>query len=402
MDIDLLKQCEEKLKERFEILDEIAFYNEKKVLNAFKKCEVSAQDFAGTTGYASSDRGREKLSQLFATIFKAENAIVSPLITCGTHALSIALFGLLRPKDTVLSITGKLYDTLEKTLFGKGNGSLQDYDIKFEKVDLKNGEIDLDNVLKYVKKLKPKVVYLQKSRGYSSRTAISTSVMKEVFDKIRQVNKNCFIFVDNCYGEFTEKQEPIEVGADVAVGSLIKNAGGGIVPTGGYIVGSNKAIDLISSRFTCPSLKLESGSYEMGYRLYFQGIFLSPHVVKEALKGAYLIGELMSMKGYEIKPKSDENSYDIVKSIMFNTEDELIKFVQKIQEFSPIDSNALPMPWEMPGYQDKVIMAAGTFVDGASIELSCDSPIRKPYIAYFQGGLTYEHVKAVAENLIDF
>ncbi len=395
-----ISECEKKLENKFKELEDISFYNQKKVLKAFQEHKISAQHFAGTTGYGYDDIGRDTLRKVYASVFGAEDAIVSPLITCGSHAISLVLYGLLRPGDTLLSISGNLYDTLQETLFGKGTGSLEDLGIKYEQIDMTQDNFDIPKILAEIKKIQPKVIFVQRSRGYSSRKAISCEVMREVFSAIRKEYKDGFIAVDNCYGEFVEKYEPTEVGADVIVGSLIKNPGGGLVPTGGYIAGTAKAIDLISKRYTSPSLGLEVGSFEMGYRLFYQGLFLAPHVVKEAIKGGYLIGKVMEEKGYKVIPASNENTYDIIKSVVFNNEDELVKFVQNIQKFSPVDSYVLPMPWDMPGYEDKVIMAAGTFVGGASIELSCDSPIKKPYIAYFQGGLTYEHIKIVAEELL--
>lgn len=390
--------CENQLKQVFDRLDDVALFNQKKVLNAFKECKISATHFVGTTGYGYDDSGRDTLAKLYAKVFGAEDALVSPLITCGSHAISMVLYGLLRPNDTLLSISGSLYDTISDTLFEKGSGSLEDFGVKYEEIALKNNEFDTEKILKRVQELKPKVIFVQRSRGYTDRKALFMCQLKNIFDKIREVYKDGFIVVDNCYGEFVEKQEPTEVGADVVVGSLIKNPGGGLAQTGGYMAGTAKAIDLISKRFTSPSLGREVGSYEMGYRNFYQGLFLAPHVVKEALKGAYLIGKLFENKGMKVIPSSDEVAGDIIKSVIFETEEQLITFVQYVQKLSPIDSFVTPMPWEMPGYNDKVIMAAGTFVGGASIELSCDAPIRKPYIAYFQGGLTYEHIKIVAEE----
>lgn len=396
----MIAECEKNLKEIFDYYDDIALYNTKKVLKAFQDARVAGRHFFGSTGYGYGDEGRDKLSEVFAKVFGAESALVSPLITCGSHALNIALFGLLRPGDTIFSITGDPYDTLGEVVYDKnGLGSLPDFNIKFEKVELRNGEIDEVSALKYIEKHKPKVVYIQRSRGYAIRDALSVDKMEGVFEKIKEISPNSFIMVDNCYGEFVEKREPTEVGADVIVGSLIKNAGGSLAPTGAYIAGTKKAVELIANRFTSASLGAEVGSFEMGYRLFFQGLFMAPHVTVGAIKGMYLIGEVMEKLGFNTMPKSNQKTYDIIKSIEFNTKEELIDFVQTIQKFSPVDSNVVPEPWDMPGYTEPVIMAAGTFVGGASIELSADCPIKKPYWAYLQGGITYEHCKLVAEEL---
>lgn len=397
--MDQLVKFEKNLEKQFRKIDEIALFNQKKVLDSFAECKITTQCFAGTTGYGYDDQGRDKLASVFAKVFKTEKAIVSPLITCGSHAISTVLYGLLRPGDTLLSISGQLYDTLYDTLFGKENGSLESFNIKFKQVELAQNDFDKNAVLKAIKKYKPKVVFVQRSRGYTNRKALSIKQMEEIFEVIKQAKNPPFIVVDNCYGEFVEEKEPTEVGADVVVGSLIKNPGGGLAPTGGYICGKTKAIDMISTRFTSPSLMLEVGSFEMGYRLFYQGLFMAPHIVAQALKGAMLVGEVMKSKGFKIIPSNDEQPDDIIKSVVFDSEEQLVKFVQLVQKISPIDSFIVPLPWDMPGYQDQVIMAAGTFVSGASIELSCDSPIKKPYIAYFQGGLTYEHIKIFAQEL---
>jgi len=394
-----IEKYEVELKDVFKRLDDIAFFNQKKVMKAFQDCKVSTTYFAGTTGYGYDDVGRDNLGKLYAKVFGCEDAIVSPLITCGSHAISTVLYGLLRPNDTLLSISGSLYDTLSDTLFGKDNGSLEDFGVKYEEIALKDNDFDEEKIINRIKEIKPKVIFVQRSRGYTDRKAIFISQMKKIFEKIRAVYQEGYIVVDNCYGEFVEKQEPTEVGADVVVGSLIKNPGGGLVQTGGYIAGTLKAVDLISKRFTSPSLGKEVGSYEYGYRLFYQGLFVAPHTVKEAIKGAYLIGKVIEEKGFKVLPASNEIAGDIIKSIVFNDKDQLISFVQNVQKFSPVDGFVLPMPWAMPGYDDEVIMAAGTFVGGASIELSCDAPIKAPYIAYLQGGLTYEHLKIVAEEV---
>lgn len=397
-----IKEAEKKLASQFEKIDDIAFYNQKKVLNAFNEFKVSSQCFHGSTGYGYDDVGRDTLAKIYAKVFGGEKAIVSPILTCGTHAITTVLFGLLRRGDIMLSVTGLPYDTIHDSLFGKDNGSLEDFGVTYKQIDLKeNSEFDLDKIFEEVKKIKPKMVYLQRSRGYSSRKALSPHKMKVVFDEVKKISPETYIVVDNCYGEFVDTIEPTDVGADVIVGSLIKNPGGGLAPTGGYIVGKENAIDQIATRYTNPSLKLELGSFEMGYRMFYQGFFMSPHTVAQALKGCLLVGQIMEDKGYKIIPSNDEKPQDIIKSVVFNTAEELIKFVQTVQTVSPVDSYVLPLPWDMPGYTSQVIMAAGTFVGGASLEFSCDSPIREPYIAYFQGGLTYEHVKMFAEKLLE-
>ena len=397
-----LLQTEEKLSSLFKRIDDIAFYNQKKVLKAYNEARVNTQCFAGTTGYGYGDLGRETLAKVYASVFGGESAIVSPLLTCGTHTISTVLYGLLRRGDVMLSVSGQPYDTILSTIFGKDNNSLEELGVIYKQIDLlENSEFDYPKIEKMVKKLKPKMVYLQRSRGYSERNAISPYKMKDLFDLVKRLSPKTFIVVDNCYGEFVDKIEPTDVGADVIMGSLIKNAGGGLASTGGYIVGTQKAIDLIATRFTNPSLKTEVGSYEFGYRVYFQGFFLAPHTVAQSLKGACLIGQIMQDLGYKVIPSNDIQPQDIVKSVVFGNEKDLIKFVQTVQSISPVESYVTPYPWDMPGYDDKVIMAAGTFVGGSSIELSCDGPIREPYIAYFQGGLTYEHVRVLAEKLLE-
>lgn len=397
-----LVQTEEKLSSLFKRIDDIAFYNQKKVLKAYNEARVNTQCFAGTTGYGYGDLGRETLAKVYAKAFGGESAIVSPLLTCGTHTISTVLYGLLRRGDVMLSVSGQPYDTILSTIFGKDNNSLEELGVIYKQIDLlKNSEFDYPKIEKMVKKLKPKMVYLQRSRGYSERNAISPYKMKDLFDLVKKLSPKTFIVVDNCYGEFVDKIEPTDVGADVIMGSLIKNAGGGLASTGGYIVGTQKAIDLIATRFTNPSLKTEVGSYEFGYRVYFQGFFLAPHTVAQSLKGACLIGQIMQDLGYKVIPSNDIQPQDIVKSVVFGNAEDLIKFVQTVQSISPVESYVTPYPWDMPGYDDKVIMAAGTFIGGSSIELSCDGPIREPYIAYFQGGLTYEHVRVLAEKLLE-
>lgn len=397
-----LKIAEDKLKSQFERIDDIAFDNQKKVLDAFTEMRVSSQCFAGTTGYGYDDVGRDTLARVYAKVFGGEKAIVSPILTCGTHSITTVLFGILRRGDVMLSVSGLPYDTIHASIFGKGNSSLEDYGVVYKQIDLKeDSQFDCERIYEEVKTVKPKMVYIQRSRGYSDRKALSPYDMKPLFEEIKKLSPETFIVVDNCYGEFVDRIEPTNVGADVIVGSLIKNAGGGLAPTGGYIVGTEKALDLIATRYTNPSLKMELGSFELGYRMFYQGLFMAPHTVAQALKGSMLIGQVMQDKGYQVIPDNNVQPQDIVKSVVFKTPEELIKFVQTVQTVSPVDGYVLPMPWDMPGYSDQVIMAAGTFVGGSSIELSCDGPIRAPYIAYFQGGLTYEHIKIFAEKLLE-
>ena len=401
-ELKIIEEIECRLSDRFKEIERVAVVNQKKVLDAFREIGVTTGHFVGTSGYGYTDKGRDDLARVVAKIFDAEDAICSPHLTCGTHTIATALYGILRPNDVLLSITGSLYDTLNDTLFGKDNGSLESLGVSTKFLELKDGEFDTAKIFEEVEKLKPRAVFVQKSRGYSDRKAISIEKMKPVFEKIKQISPNTFIMVDNCYGEFVETQEPTSVGADVCMGSFIKNIGGSLAPTGGYIVGTKAAIENIERRYTCPSLGRETGSYEPGYRLFYQGLFMAPHVVSQAIKGSYLIGEVMKRQGYKIIPQTEEKCFDIIKSVVFETAEELIKFVQLIQKLSPVDSQFVPMPYAMAGYTTNVIMAAGTFVEGASIELSCDSPIKAPYIAYFQGGITYEQLKILACELLNF
>lgn len=399
-----INKIEKKLEKIFSYFDDIALKNQSKVLKAFQEQKISTRHFAGSTGYGYDDIGRDTLNKVFANVFGAETAIVSPQITCGSHAIAIVLFGLLRPGDTMLSIAGKPYDTLDETIFGvegENRGSLKDLNVNYEQIDLIKDKLNFSEIKKQVISLQPKVVFLQRSRGYNWRSAISIDEIEKCVQIVKKHSPNSIFVVDNCYGEFVAEKEPTDVGADVAVGSLIKNPGGGFASTGAYIVGRKKFIELISYRLTSPSLGIEVGSYEKGYREFYQGLFLAPHVVCQAIKGAYLIGEVLSNQGYEVLPKSNEISGDIIKSIKFNNSETMISFIQNIQKLSPIDSDAVPMPWDMPGYLDPIIMAAGTFVSGASIELSSDGPVKEPYIAYFQGALTYEHAKIVANYLLE-
>lgn len=398
---ELIKTHIEKCSARFAEIDAAALHNQKKVLDAFRKNRVALRHFNGTSGYGYDDEGRDNLARVFADVFHTEKAIVSPLLTSGTHAITVALFGLVKSGDVILSITGNPYDTLHGVINGT-NGSLADYGVKFYSVPLSDGKIDCDKVTEAIKKYCPSVIYIQRSRGYEWRDAFSTEDIFKAVQCVRSVTDAC-IAVDNCYGEFVETSEPTDAGADVVIGSLIKNPGGSIAPTGGYIAGKAKYIDKIAGRLTAPTVGTEVGSYAAGYRTFYQGLFLAPHVVAQSLKTAVLFSSVLGSLGYDVKPLPDEKFYDIVCSIRFGEKQKLIDFVQAIQYVSPVDSYVTPEPWAMPGYDDEVIMAAGCFVQGASIELSCDGPVRPPYIAYLQGGITFEHgiiaLEKVLENL---
>ena len=397
--MNFIENCEKKLTEKFKLIDEIAYFNQVKVLNAFKEYRIAARHFNGTTGYGYDDEGRDCLGKLYAKAFGAEAGIVSPHLLSGTHALTVALFGILRPKDTLFSISGMPYDTLRGVIFGENNGSLKDFGINFDYCELKDGEFDFENIKKKLSE-KVKIVYIQRSRGYELRDALSCEQIAEVCLFVRTLGFKGCIFVDNCYGEFVEKKEPTEFGADVIVGSLIKNAGGGLAPTGGYICGNEKYIDLIGKRLTAPSIGLEVGSFSGGYQNFYQGLFLAPHTVAQALKTSLLIGQAMEELGYKNYPSLDKVPADITRAIEFDSADKMISFIREVQYASPIDSFVTCEPWDMPGYDDKVIMAAGTFVAGSSIELSADGPVKPPYIVYFQGGLTYEHGKYALERIL--
>lgn len=369
-------------------VDAIALKNQKKVLDAFAENRIALRHFAPSTGYGYDDVARDTLNKLFADVFDTEDAIVSPLIVSGTHALTIGLFGLLRPGMKLLCATGDPYDTLRGVIFGDDNGSLKDHGIECAVVALKDGKPDYSAIENACKKLDPNVVMVQRSRGYDMRPALSVAEIGKISELVRNVC-GAEIFVDNCYGEFTEDIEPSF--ADALVGSLIKNPGGGLAPTGGYICGTKKAISKIEARLTSPSIGREVGSYAGDYRLFYQGLFLAPHVTAQSIKTAMLFSYVFSELGYDALPKPHEKYDDIICSIRFGDRQKLIDFCRSIQAVSPVDSFASPEPWDMPGYEDQVIMAAGAFVQGASIELSCDAPIRPPYIAYLQGGLTFEH-----------
>ncbi len=398
---ELIQKCEKRLAPQFAKLEQTAYANQVKVLEAFQKNKIALRHFAATSGYGYGDEGRDTLGMLFADVFGTEAGLVSPNILSGTHALTIGLFGLLRTGDTLFSIAGNPYDTLQEVINGKDIGSLADYGIAFKKCDLKNGDFDFDSIRKGLADPSVKVVFIQRSRGYEWRDALSEEKIGKACEFVRSCGFDGCIFVDNCYGEFVEETEPTQNGADVCVGSLIKNAGGGIAPTGGYIVGKKEYVDKIAGRLTSPSIGAEVGSYAYGYQYFYEGLFLAPHVVCQALKGGLLIGACLEELGYRTSPSVEQQPYDITRAIRFNTEAELTGFIQAVQEASPVDSFVKLEAWDMPGYEDRVIMAAGTFVQGASIELSADAPVKEPYIAYFQGGLTYEHCKYALTKILN-
>lgn len=392
--IELSEKMEKELKEEFEIVEKIKEINSLKVIKAFQNNKLSEMHFCSTTGYGYGDIGRDTIESIFAEVLGAEDALVRSQFISGTHALTVALFSMLRPGDTMLSINGKPYDTLDEVIgISENNSSLKSYGINYEQIDLINGEFNTERIIERVKKSKIKLICMQRSRGYDIRKSLSLDSMKEIISKIKDVDKDIIIMVDNCYGEFVDIIEPTNLGADLIVGSLIKNLGGGIAPNGAYIAGKRNLVNLAAERLTVPGQGKEVGPSLGINKQILQGLFLAPQVVSSALKTAIFASKMLEYLGYEVEPKYNDKRSDIVQIIKFNDAKKLIKFCQGIQMGSPIDSNSIPTPWEMPGYMDKVIMAAGAFIQGSSIELSCDGPIRPPYAAFMQGGLTYEYGK---------
>jgi len=396
--IELYEKAMADIQEEFKRYDEIREYNQLKVLDAFQKERISEAHFTNTTGYGYGDIGRDSLDKVYANIFNCEAALVRPHFVNGTHAIGAALFGNLRPGDTMLSICGSPYDTLHNIIGiskNKNIGSLAEYGVKYKQVDLTTeGEIDIDKVVSELKKDSTiKFVHIQRSTGYGWRKAMLIPEMERIIKEIKSARNDVICFVDNCYGEFLDAKEPTDVGADLVAGSLIKNIGGGIAPTGGYIAGKEEYVTQASYRLTIPGIGGECGSTFGVMRLLYQGLFMAPHVSMEAVKGAIFCSRIMELAGFEVLPKYNDKRSDIIQAIKFNDKEKLIKFCKGIQYGSPIDSFVQCEPWDMPGYEDQVIMAAGAFVQGASIELSADAPIREPYIAYLQGGLTFDHAK---------
>ena len=392
--VDLVKQCEEEVKDEFKKIDRMCDYNSIKVINAFNKAKVGETDFYGTTGYGYNDVGRDKIEEIFSYVLGGEDSLVRSQIISGTHAISTALFGVLRPKNLLLSVTGKPYDTLEEVIGIKENASsLKAFDIEYRQIDLIKDDFAYDKIEKFLKKHKTKVVYIQRSCGYAKRKSIRIDKIKKVVELVKKVDKNVIVMVDNCYCEFVEKKTPLEVGADIMMGSLIKNLGGGIAPNGGYICGRKDLIHLCSERLNVAGEAKEVGPSINMNKLFLQGLYMAPLAVSSALKTAVLTSKALETLGYEVIPKYDDDRVDIVQSIIFKDKEKLIKYIQGIQSASAIDSYVLPEPYDMPGYSDQVIMASGSFIQGSSIELSCDGPIKEPYIAYQQGALTYSYGK---------
>jgi cystathionine beta-lyase family protein involved in aluminum resistance len=392
--LDLYKKSEKELTKEFSYIDDICSFNSAKVLNAFCKNNLSEFHFNSTTGYGYNDAGRCVIENIYSDIFASEDALVRSQFISGTHALSTCLFALLRPGDTMLSITGKPYDTLDQVIGIEDNpSSLKSFGIKYEQVDLIDNDFDYEKIEKVLKNKNIKLIEIQRSIGYSTRKSITIADLEKVINHIRKIDKKVIIMIDNCYCEFVSKKEPIEIGADIAVGSLIKNLGGGITPNGAYIVGRKDLIELCAERLTVAGEGKDVGPTLGMNKLILQGLFLAPSVVASSLKTAVLASYMLEQLGYEVSPKYNEERTDIVQTITFNNKNDLISYVQGIQSASPVDSNSLPIPDDMPGYLDQVIMASGSFTQGSSIELSCDGPIRPPYVAYQQGGLTYEYGK---------
>lgn len=391
---DFCLEVEASLKDRFEKLDEVAEYNQMKVLAAMQKHRVSAECFNGTTGYGYNDLGRDTLEEVYATCFKGEAALVRPQITCGTHALALALMSNVRPGDEILSPVGKPYDTLEEVIgIRPSKGSLAEYGVTYAQVDLlADGGFDFDGIKNAIND-RTKLVTIQRSKGYASRPTLSVDRIGQLISFIKEVKPDVICMVDNCYGEFVEKREPLEVGADMIVGSLIKNPGGGLAPIGGYIVGKKECVENAAYRLTSPGLGKEVGASLGMMQSFFQGFFLAPTVVNAALKSAIFAANVFERLGFAVIPNGSASRHDIIQAVTFEKPEGLIAFCQGIQAAAPVDSYVTPEPWDMPGYDSQVIMAAGAFVQGSSIELSADGPLRPPYTAFFQGGLTWYHGK---------
>lgn len=391
---NLVKEVELEIRDQIAEIDERCMRNSLRVLDAFQKNRIADVHFNSTSGYGYDDIGRDTIEKVFADVFHTEDALVRNQFISGTHAITVALFANLRPGDTLLSISGKPYDTLDSIIgFNDNPSSLKSYDVKYEQIDLIDDDFDIEKIKERLAKKDVKMIEIQRSKGYATRKSLTMDKIKKAIEAVREVNNEVIIMVDNCYGEFVDDIEPVDVGADFMVGSLIKNMGGGLAPNGAYIVGKQKYIELCAERLTAPGQGKEVGPSLGINKNFLQGIYMAPSVVASSLKTAVFTSRLLEKLGYDVVPKYDEKRSDIVQTIIFRNEEKLIKYVQGIQSGCAIDSESVPMPWDMPGYTDKVIMASGSFTQGSSIELSCDAPIREPYIAFQQGGLTYEYGK---------
>lgn len=393
--IDIANESEEEVLSKYQKVDQIAMYNQAKVQKAFQDNNISTVHLGKTTGYGYDDAGRDAIEKLYAQIFKTEDSLVRVQFVNGTHAIATVLKALLMPGDNMLAISGKPYDTLCEVIGIEENPlSLKNYGVSYSQIDLtEEGYFDYDKIKEHLSKNKVKLVHIQRSKGYSLRKSFTIEDLKNVIDVIKSINREVYVMVDNCYGEFVEEKEPTEVGADIVCGSLIKNIGGGLCETGAYICGKKELIDLCSQVLTCPGIGKECGATLDQNKNILQGLFMAPSIVKNAVKSAIFAASFLNKLGFEVYPDAFDDRSDIIQAIKFGDKEKLIKFIQGIQKSSPIDSHVLPLPWDMPGYTDQVIMAAGTFVQGASIELSADSPIREPYVAYMQGGITFESAK---------
>lgn len=404
--LKLIEEFESNNQEKFKELDDISFLNSKKVLTSFRENNVNALDFCGTNGYGYDDVGRDKIERIFADVLGGEDALVRPQLISGTHALTVCFFGLLRPGDTLLSINGKPYDTLDEVIGLRENpSSLKAFQVKYDQIALVNNDFDYNKIATYLKTNPVKVIEIQRSVGYANRDTIDIEKIAKVCKLIKEVSPKTIIMVDNCYCEFVSTKEPLNVGADIMVGSLIKNLGAGIASTGAYIVGRKDLVSLCAERLTAPGEGKDIGPSLGLNRSFLQGLYQAPSAVKSSLKTGMLASFLLEKLGYEVHPRYNEKRSDIVTRVIFNNPDLLIKFVQGIQSASAIDSNVLPIPVATPGYDDEIIMASGSFTQGSSIEISCDGPIRSPYIAYLQGGITYDYgklaiIKAI-ENILE-
>lgn len=400
--IELVNKCETKCIDIFNQIDKECEFNSLKVLTSFHKNKISESHFNSTTGYGYSDLGREGIEKVFQDIFGSEDALVRSQFISGSHALTVCLFALLRPNDLLLSISGKPYDTMDEVIGIKDNSSsLKSFGVKYDQIDLVNNDFDYKKIEEYLKSNKVKVIEIQRSKGYSTRKSIDLEKVGKVIKLIKSIDKEIIVMIDNCYCEFVGGGSPIDVNADIVVGSLIKNLGGGIAPNGAYIVGRHDLVELCGERLTLPGEGKEVGPTLGINKQLLQGIFMAPSTVSSALKTAILASCILEELGYEVEPKYNEKRVDIVQNIVFNDKDKLIKFTRGIQQASPIDSNAIVEAWDMPGYNDQVVMASGSFTQGSSIELSCDGPIREPYIAYLQGSLTYPYGKIGIMKAID-